>query len=109
MRQWPRGNAVGCHRDFGFTEAQISGFFLTYGVGAFIPLHAVHHWAAGVESKAGRFGTFVLFLGLGWASWASWPRWSSSGGWSADTRPSPLLHSLRRVSLAPVAMYPRHE
>ena len=49
---------------FGFTEAQISGFFLTYGVGAFIVymLFIIAHLAW--ESKAGRFGTFVLFLGL---------------------------------------------
>ena len=49
---------------FGFTEAQISGFFLTYGVGAFIVymLFIIGHLAW--ESKAGKFGTFVIFLGL---------------------------------------------
>ena len=49
---------------FGFTEAQISGFFLTYGVGAFIlyMLFIIGHLAW--ESKAGKFGTFVIFLGL---------------------------------------------
>ena len=50
---------------FGFTEEQISAFFLTYGVGAFIlfMVFIIGHlaWA----SKAGRFGTFVIFLGLG--------------------------------------------
>jgi len=50
---------------FGFSESEIAGFFLTYGVGAFIlyMLFIIGHLAW--ESKAGRFGTFVLFLGLG--------------------------------------------
>ena len=50
---------------FGFTEEQISAFFLTYGVGAFIlfMVFIIGHLAW--ESKAGRFGTFVIFLGLG--------------------------------------------
>lgn len=49
---------------FGFTEQQISEFFLTYGVGAFIlfMLFIIGHLAW--QSKAGKFGTFVLFLGL---------------------------------------------
>ena len=50
---------------FGYTEAQIAGFFLTYGVGAFIlfMIFIIGHLAW--ESKEGRFGTFVIFLGLG--------------------------------------------
>lgn len=50
---------------FGYTEEQLAGFFLTYGVAAFIlfMLFIIGHLAW--ESKAGRFGTFVLFLGLG--------------------------------------------
>ena len=50
---------------FGYTEAQLSAFFLPYGVGAFIlfMVFIIGHLAW--ESKAGRFGTFVLFLGLG--------------------------------------------
>jgi hypothetical protein len=50
---------------FGYTEEQLASFFLTYGVGAFIlfMLFIIGHLAW--ESKAGRFGTFVLFLGLG--------------------------------------------
>lgn len=49
---------------FGYTEEQISQFFMTYGVGAFIlfMLFIIGHLAW--ESKAGKFGTFVLFLGL---------------------------------------------
>ena len=46
---------------FGFTEAQISGFFLTYGVGAFIAYMLFIIGQLAWESKAGRFGTFVLF------------------------------------------------
>lgn len=50
---------------FGYTEAEISAFFLSYGVGAFIVfmLFIIGHLAW--ESKAGRFGTFVLYMGLG--------------------------------------------
>ena len=49
---------------FGFTEAQISGFFLTYGVGAFIAYMLFIIGQLAWESKAGKFGTFVIFLGL---------------------------------------------
>ncbi len=49
---------------FGYSEEQIAGFGLSFGVGAFMlyMLFIIGHLAW--ESKAGRFGTFVLFLGL---------------------------------------------
>ncbi len=49
---------------FGFTEAQISDFFSTYGIIALIlfMLFIIGHLAW--ESKAGKVGTFVLFLAL---------------------------------------------
>ena len=49
---------------WGFTEGQIAQFGLTFGVGAFIlyMLFIVLNLAR--ESKAGNFGTFVLFLVL---------------------------------------------
>ncbi len=49
---------------FGYTEAQIAQFGLTFGVGAFIlyMLFIVLNLAR--ESKAGKFGTFILFLVL---------------------------------------------
>ncbi len=49
---------------FGYTEGQIAQFGLTFGVGAFIlyMLFIVLNLAR--ESKAGKFGTFVLFLVL---------------------------------------------
>ena len=50
---------------FGFSESEIAGFFLTYGVGAFILYMLFIIGQPAWESKAGRFGTFVLFLGLG--------------------------------------------
>ena len=50
---------------FGYTEEQISGFGLTFGVGAFMLYMVFIIWQLARESKAGRFGTFVLFLGLG--------------------------------------------
>ena len=50
---------------FGFTEEQIAGFFHTYGVGAFILYMLFIIGQLARQSKAGRFGTFVIFLGLG--------------------------------------------
>ena len=49
---------------FGYSEEQIAGFGLSFGVGAFMlyMLFIIGHLAW--ESKAGKFGTFVLFLGL---------------------------------------------
>ena len=49
---------------FGFNEGQIAQFGLTFGVGAFIlyMLFIVLNLAR--ESKAGKFGTFILFLVL---------------------------------------------
>lgn len=50
---------------FGFTEAQIAGFGLTFGLGAFMLYMLFIIGQLAWESKAGRFGTFVMFLGLG--------------------------------------------
>ena len=50
---------------FGFTEAQISAFGLSFGLGAFMLYMLFIIGQLAWESKAGRFGTFVLFLGLG--------------------------------------------
>ncbi|MBX9716714.1 MAG: DUF2788 domain-containing protein [Burkholderiaceae bacterium] len=50
---------------FGLTEAEISGFGLTFGVGAFMLYMLFIIGQLAWESKAGKFGTFVLFLGLG--------------------------------------------
>jgi hypothetical protein len=49
---------------FGFTEAQISDIGLTWGIGGFIVLMLVIIWKVAQESKAGKFGTFVLFFVL---------------------------------------------
>ena len=49
---------------FGFTEGQIAQFGLTFGVGAFILYMLFIVYSLARESKAGRFGTFVLFLVL---------------------------------------------
>jgi hypothetical protein len=48
----------------GFTEEQIASFGLTFGIAGFIlyMLFIIGHLAW--QSKAGKFGTFVLFLGL---------------------------------------------
>jgi hypothetical protein len=50
---------------FGFTEEQIAQFGLTFGVGAFMLYMLFIILQLARESKAGRFGTFVLLLGLG--------------------------------------------
>ncbi|MDP1693879.1 MAG: DUF2788 domain-containing protein [Burkholderiaceae bacterium] len=50
---------------FGFSEEQIAGFGLSFGVGAFMLYMVFIIFQLARESKAGRFGTFVLFLGLG--------------------------------------------
>lgn len=48
----------------GFTEAQIAQFGVTFGVGAFMAYMIFIIGQLAWESKAGRFGTFVLFLAL---------------------------------------------
>jgi hypothetical protein len=50
---------------FGLTEEQIAQLGLTFGVGGFILYMFVIIWQLAKESKAGRFGTFVLFIVLG--------------------------------------------
>jgi len=50
---------------FGYTEEQIAHFGMTYCLGAFMlfMLFIIGHLAW--QSKAGKFGAFVLMLGLG--------------------------------------------
>jgi len=49
---------------FGLTEAQIAHLGMTWGIGAFITLMLVIIWQMARQSKAGRFGTFILFFVL---------------------------------------------
>jgi hypothetical protein len=49
----------------GITEEQIAQFGLTFGLGAFMLYMLFIILQLARESKAGRFGTFVLLLGLG--------------------------------------------
>ncbi len=49
---------------FGFNEEQFSWFGLTIGVGAFMLYMLFIIGQLAWESKAGKFGTFVIFLGL---------------------------------------------
>jgi len=49
---------------FGYTEEQISEFALTYGLSAFILFMLFIIWDLAHKSRAGRFGTFVLFFVL---------------------------------------------
>jgi Protein of unknown function (DUF2788) len=50
---------------FGYTEAQIASFGMTFGVGAFMLYMVFIIGQLAWESKAGKFGAFVIFLGLG--------------------------------------------
>lgn len=49
---------------FGYTEGQIAQFGLSFGVGAFILYMLFIVLNLAKESKAGKFGTFILFLVL---------------------------------------------
>ena len=53
---------------FGYTEEQVAWFGLTFGVSAFMLYMVFIILQLARESKAGRFGTFVLFLALGFAA-----------------------------------------
>jgi hypothetical protein len=48
----------------GFSEEQFAWFGLTVGVGAFMLYMLFIIGQLAWESKAGKFGTFVIFLGL---------------------------------------------
>ena len=50
---------------FGFSEDQIAQFGLTFGISAFMLYMVFIILQLARESKAGRFGTFVLLIGLG--------------------------------------------
>ena len=50
---------------FGYTEEQIAQFGLSFGIGAFMLYMVFIIFQLARESKAGRLGTFVLFLALG--------------------------------------------
>lgn len=49
---------------FGFNEEQIATFGLTFGLGAFMLYMLFIVGQLAWESKAGKFGAFVIFLGL---------------------------------------------
>jgi Protein of unknown function (DUF2788) len=50
---------------FGYSEEQIAWFGMSFGVSAFMLYMVFIILQLARESKAGRFGTFVLLLGLG--------------------------------------------
>ena len=50
---------------FGYSEEQIATFGLTFGVGAFMLYMVFIIGQLAWASKAGKFGTFIIFLGLG--------------------------------------------
>ena len=50
---------------FDFNEEQIAQFGLTVGIGAFMLYMLFIIVQLARESKAGKFGTFVLLIGLG--------------------------------------------
>ena len=50
---------------FGYTEEQVAWFGLTFGVTAFMLYMVFIIFQLARESKAGKLGTFVLFVALG--------------------------------------------
>ncbi|MGB3427494.1 MAG: DUF2788 domain-containing protein, partial [Burkholderiaceae bacterium] len=48
----------------GLTEHRIAEIGLTWGIGGFILLMLVIIWNLARDSKAGKFGTFILFFVL---------------------------------------------
>ena len=50
---------------FGYTEEQVAWFGLTFGVSAFMLYMVFIIFQLARESRAGKLGTFVLFLALG--------------------------------------------
>jgi hypothetical protein len=49
---------------FGFSEEQIASFGLTFGLGAFMLYMVFIVGQLAWQAKAGKFGAFVIFLGL---------------------------------------------
>ena len=49
---------------FGFNEEQIAAFGLSFGLGAFMLYMLFIVGNLAWEAKAGKFGTFVIFIGL---------------------------------------------
>lgn len=49
---------------FGYSEEQIAAFGLTFGVGGFMLYMLFIIGNLAWASKAGKFGTFIIFLGL---------------------------------------------
>lgn len=49
---------------FGFTEEQVSGFGVTFGLGAFMLFMLFIIGELAYRSKAGKIGTFALFFVL---------------------------------------------
>ena len=50
---------------FGYSEEQIAAFGLTFGVGGFMLYMLFIIGNLAWASKAGKFGTFIIFIGLG--------------------------------------------
>jgi hypothetical protein len=50
---------------FGYSEEQIAAFGLTFGVGGFMLYMLFIIFNLAWASKAGKFGTFIILLGLG--------------------------------------------
>jgi hypothetical protein len=50
---------------FGYSEEQITAFGMTFGVGGFMLYMLFIIGQLAWESRAGKFGTFIIFLGLG--------------------------------------------
>ena len=50
---------------FGYSEEQIAAFGMSFGVGGFMLYMLFIIGQLAWESKAGKFGAFIIYLGLG--------------------------------------------
>lgn len=50
---------------FGYNEEQIAAFGMSFGLGAFMLYMLFIIWNLAKQSKAGKFGAFMLFFVLG--------------------------------------------
>lgn len=69
---------------WGISEEQFAAFGLTIGVGAFMLFVFFIIGQLAWTSKAGKLGTFVIFLAWLLACWALQPKGSSNGGLTCD-------------------------
>ena len=79
---------------FGFTEEQIAGFGMSFGLAAFMLYMLFIIGNLAWKNKVGKFGTFVMFLGLSFGMVGL--SWNGRHTTRADTPPDASARSSRR-------------